>query len=150
MAAFERVAEWQIGIDVVAVASSDAFSGEVAAALELVDDLLHSADRDADGVGEVSLAQLGIAIDGDEHMAIVGEERPGWKISFGLRQRHHPMVPISMGMIENVWRARDVDEPRLQKDRGRVTGDNEPSTIGVSSDLCGRRDRAGSTAQGAR
>ena len=87
----------------VAIAAADLLVGEVPAILELTDDLLHRAHRDSDRMGDVSLSELGVAVDRDEDVGLIGEERPGWKVRFGFDQVHAQTVPtLSGGTVDPV------------------------------------------------
>ena len=83
----ERVTEVDLGIDVIPVAATDPFVGDAPRRLEVGEDAGDGAGRDADGVGDVALAHLGVLADRDEHMGVVGQERPRRPIvvGFGIR-----------------------------------------------------------------
>src|SRR5215217_4388353 len=70
------VAERELAVDLVLVATSDAGLGQVAGLLELVDDLPDRSLRDADGRGDVSEARAWVRGDAAEHMRVVGDEPP--------------------------------------------------------------------------
>jgi len=70
------VAERELAVDLVLVATSDTGLGQVAGLLELVDDLSDRSLGDADGGGDVSQARAGVGGDAGEHMPVVGDEPP--------------------------------------------------------------------------
>ena len=72
----ERVPEMLIVHHLIAIPSADAFAAEEPAFLKLVDDALHCTNGDADGIGDIALAQLRVSADRYENVAVVGEKRP--------------------------------------------------------------------------
>ena len=103
MVGLEWVSQRMVCCHLVAIAAADLLVGEVPAILELTDDLLHRAHRDSDRMGDVSLSELGVAVDRDEDVGLIGEERPGWKVRFGFDQVHAQTVPtLSGGTVDPV------------------------------------------------
>jgi hypothetical protein len=70
------VAQRELAVDLVLVATSDAGLGQIAGLLELVDDLPDRSLGDADGGGDVPQACAGVGGDAGEHMRVVGDEPP--------------------------------------------------------------------------
>ena len=71
-----RVAHPQVAVDAVAVAAADSLALDVAGVREVGDDPLNRALGDADASGDVAQPDLGLAGDADQHLRMVGEERP--------------------------------------------------------------------------
>ena len=72
----DRVPEGEIRANLVAVAAPIALVREVARLLELRDDALNRALRDAHLLREIADPALGIPGDAEQHVAVVGEEGP--------------------------------------------------------------------------
>jgi len=72
----EGVAQVESLVDGVVVSPSAALTAKVAVALEVVDDLGSGALGDAHEVGDLPEAEIRCARDGEEHVGVVGEERP--------------------------------------------------------------------------
>ena len=73
---FYGVAQRLVEVDLVMVATADPGSFHVAVPHEIGDDRLSGALGDPYPGGNVSTADAGVAGDADQHMAVVGEERP--------------------------------------------------------------------------
>ena len=71
------VAQVLVAVDRVLVAAADALAGEVALLDQLGDELVGGALGDADGVGDLTESGVAVLVDVDDHIAVVGEERPG-------------------------------------------------------------------------
>ncbi len=87
------------GVDLVAIAPTDPDAFQVAAGLELTDDLRDGPVGDADQLGQIPQTELGVAGQTDQDVGVVGEERPRRVVtdrligSSGLdRVRHHRNV----------------------------------------------------------
>ncbi len=76
MLAFDPMTHRPIGGDVVAVATALAVARETAGGFEVVDDALDSALGDTDLLGKIAQPQLRVASKTDQHVTVVGEERP--------------------------------------------------------------------------
>ena len=74
--AVEVVPERELGVELVAVASADAASGEVAGLFEVEHDLVGGPLADPDAVGELPDRGLRLAGDAGEEVEVVGEEQP--------------------------------------------------------------------------
>jgi len=74
---FDRMAQRQTGVHVVAMASSDALVAQMTRFLELGDDPLHRALGDADLGRDVAHARLGVLRDAHQHVRVVGERDLG-------------------------------------------------------------------------
>ena len=75
--AFDAMPHRAVGDDVVAIASPFAMAREASSRFEVVHDALHRTLGDADLLGEISETEPRITGEADEHVAVVGEERPG-------------------------------------------------------------------------
>lgn len=76
VARVERMSELDIGSDLVVVATTNAFNAEIARFLELVEDALYGPFGDADEPSNVALTQVGVAMESEQYVRVVGEERP--------------------------------------------------------------------------
>lgn len=76
MLVLKGVAHWQLGVQAVAVASTCAFSLEIAGVDEVGNDPLGGAFGDPDVVGDIAEARSRVARDTEEHVSVVGEKRP--------------------------------------------------------------------------
>ena len=73
---FEGVPKGPAVDDPIAITAPDSFALEIPLVLEFVDDALNRSDGEADCVGNVSLAELGVSTEGDQDVRMVGEKRP--------------------------------------------------------------------------
>jgi EmrB/QacA subfamily drug resistance transporter len=73
----ERIWQGQVGLDGIAVASAVTLAGDVASGYELDDDAVGGSFGDPDRVAEFAQPDLGVVRDADQHLSVVGEERPG-------------------------------------------------------------------------
>jgi hypothetical protein len=72
----QRVPQRVRAIDVIAVATTEPFSRDVSAGLEIVDDLHRRSLGDPNELGEVTDANIGGRSDNQQDMRVVGEEGP--------------------------------------------------------------------------
>jgi hypothetical protein len=77
------VSKWELIVNFVLIAASQACLCQVAGLLEIVDKLSGRSLRDADGFRDVSEARTGIGREADEHVRIVGDESPRMVINTG-------------------------------------------------------------------
>jgi hypothetical protein len=82
MGLFDRVAQRSVRVDVVMVAAADPGSLHVAVPHKISDDRLGGALGDPDSGGNIPGPDAGVTGDADQHMAMVGEERPAWPCRF--------------------------------------------------------------------
>lgn len=75
---FERMAEPKLRLDAIGVAASLLFDDEIAGFNELPDDLLNHPLCDPDHQGDFSQANLGVTVDAQQDVGVVGEEGPRW------------------------------------------------------------------------
>ena len=73
---FEVVAERQSLLHQIAIAAPFAPALQVAVGFELPEDALHGTLGDADLLGDVANARVGIMRDADQHVRVVREEGP--------------------------------------------------------------------------
>ncbi len=76
MAGLERVAERLVPVERVGVAATLPTAGEVAALDQLADDPLGRSFGDADLAGQVPHPHVGVAVQQDENVRVVGQEGP--------------------------------------------------------------------------
>jgi hypothetical protein len=81
----DRMTERQVVVDLVAVPPALPEPLDVARLFEIGHDPLHRTLGDADEIGDVAHAHLRLPGDAEEHVGVVGEERPG-----RLRRRRRP------------------------------------------------------------
>ena len=74
--AFQRVTQRKLGVELIGVASPGAGPLQVARFDEVSNDPLGRTFGDADPVGKVAVTNAGIASDAEQHMGVVGQERP--------------------------------------------------------------------------
>ena len=86
MLTLDLVPHGPIGDDVVAIPTPFAMAGETPGHLQVLHDALHGTLRDPDLVGEIAQSQLRVAGQADEHVAVVGEERPGPTVDARIRR----------------------------------------------------------------
>lgn len=67
---------WRVAVDHVAVPASVALPFDVAGFDEVGQDPLGGSERDADGVGDITQASVGVAGDAEQHLRVVGYELP--------------------------------------------------------------------------
>jgi uncharacterized membrane protein YbhN (UPF0104 family) len=82
----EGVGDRQVRADRVAVASADPLAGHVACVGELSDDAVRGPLGDPDRVADLAQTDAGVLRDADEHLSVVGEERPGTRVRHGRRR----------------------------------------------------------------
>lgn len=70
------VAHGDVGVDAVVVAAADAVALDVAGVDQVGDDALCGALGDADHLGDVTEADVGVALDAEQHLGVVREEPP--------------------------------------------------------------------------
>ena len=80
---FEGMPKVMVRVDDVSVPTPFANAGDVPVGLEVGDDLHRGAFGDADEIGNVPDPEIRGSGDGQQHVGVVGEERPG--TSFRLR-----------------------------------------------------------------
>ena len=85
---FERMAERNVCVDFVSIAAANALPGHESGVFELMEDLLHCTDRDADGVCDVALSEFRVAVERDQHMRVVRQEGPRRHIGLRITQFH--------------------------------------------------------------
>lgn len=73
---FDGVAQRPIGVDLVVVSAAHPGSLHVAVPHKISNDRLSRALGDPDSDGNIPAADAGVTGDADQHMAVVGEERP--------------------------------------------------------------------------
>ena len=78
MAVLGGVAHGDLGVDAVVVAAADSFAFHVAGFDQVGDDALRGALGDPDGLGDVAEADVGFALDAEQHLGVVREEPPGF------------------------------------------------------------------------
>jgi hypothetical protein len=71
------VAHLGLWVHAVMIAPPSVFAGHVAALDEVSDDLLSRAFGDSDGLSYVAQAHVAVTGDGEQHLGVVGDERPG-------------------------------------------------------------------------
>ena len=76
MIGLQRVAQPQVVVEPVGVAASDALARNVPGLREVMEDRLHCTLGDAHRPGDFADPRIGIAMDVDEHVTVVGEECP--------------------------------------------------------------------------
>lgn len=74
----ERVREWQVGVDEVAVASTGAVARYVAGVGQLGDDAVGGSFGDADALADVAQSHTRLFGDADEDLGVISEEGPAW------------------------------------------------------------------------
>lgn len=72
---FQGVAEAEVGVDGVVVPLPDARAVEVPAVGEVVEDSLYRSLGDPDEIDDVPLAKVGVAVESEQDVAVVGEGR---------------------------------------------------------------------------
>ena len=63
-------------VDHVAVAAAVPLALDVAALDEVGEDALRRSERDADSIGDIAQANIGVAGDAQQHLRVVGDELP--------------------------------------------------------------------------
>jgi hypothetical protein len=92
----ERPAEHDVG-----VAAADLAAAQVARGLEVAEDQLHRALGDPDGLGDVAQPGVAVTPHDQQHVGVVGEERPGASCR-PVRVRRHAqtLLPTCTAMRE--------------------------------------------------
>ena len=72
----DGMSQREAGSDLVVVATATANSRDVSGLLQLPDDALHGALRDADQIGNVAHPNLRLARQTQENVRVIGQERP--------------------------------------------------------------------------
>jgi hypothetical protein len=67
----------------VNVSPTFSFVREVASLFQLADDALHGSLSDTDARGQISDPQMRIFGHADQHVRVVGQERPRWRFDLG-------------------------------------------------------------------
>ncbi len=83
MTGLRGVAHGDVGFDAVVVSAADAFAFDVAKFHEVGDDALGGSFGDADALGDVTGARVGIAVEAEKDLGVVREEPPGLMSVFG-------------------------------------------------------------------
>jgi hypothetical protein len=102
----DRVPEWLVRPDVVAVATADAPPLEVAALLKVEHDALHGALGNPDEGGHVAHPDLRLARQAQQHVRVIGQKRPG-----RLRRSRLDSHPVSTEPSHPSSRARPGQPP---------------------------------------
>lgn len=82
--------------NLVLVSAADPLTLQISPFFQLMDDPLNRTNGDADGIRNVSLTQFRITTDSYEHVGVVGEKRPPWKIRFRCCQHRIEITPIQL------------------------------------------------------
>ena len=77
---FEWVTEFEVEADGVGISAADAGDFGEAGGDEFRDDFLHHAFGDPDERGDLSESGFGIAVEAEQDVHVVGEERPAWRV----------------------------------------------------------------------
>ena len=72
------MAQGAVEIDLVVVSATDPGAFDVATFHQVGDDRLSGALGDPDAGGDIPAPDAGVTGDADQHMTMVGEERPAW------------------------------------------------------------------------
>ena len=76
MLALHLMPHRSVGHDVVAVPTTLSVARQAACCFEIFHDPLHGALGDSDLIGKIAQPQLRVTSKADQHVAVVGEERP--------------------------------------------------------------------------
>ncbi len=76
MLTFHPMAHRSIGDDVIPVAAPLTMPREAPRSNEILHNALDGAFGDADLLGKIAQAELGVTYEADEHVTVIGEERP--------------------------------------------------------------------------
>ena len=76
MARFDRMSHPKTEVAFVATSPTDSFDRQIPGCFEVREDALDGAFGDSHSLRNVSLPQLGISVELEQHMPVVGEEGP--------------------------------------------------------------------------
>ncbi len=80
---FDGVPEMLVVDHVIVIASPNAFALNMASIFQVLNDALHSSLGDANSVGNIPEHHLRVLVQTDQHVGVIGEERPPRRLAAG-------------------------------------------------------------------